>query len=98
MRLGGFERTVRSPAVVFDSTTTEPFTASSGHQSSSRAMTCAGTPGATHSNGLLRFRAPAFTKPGPQALYAERGGLVAWRGQGLQMVWTTLCDMHWSPP
>jgi hypothetical protein len=47
----------------------------------------------------LRFVAPNLTEPGPQALLAERESFLRWLDDnGLAIVWTTLSEMHWSPP
>ena len=56
--------------------------------------------GAYHdADRTLQFVAPNLTEPGPQALLAERESFLKWLDDnGLAIVWTTLSEMHWSPP
>jgi hypothetical protein len=49
-------------------------------------------------NGILQFTAPALTHPGPNVLLAERESLLQWLDEnGLEIVWTTLSEIHWIP-
>jgi hypothetical protein len=58
-----------------------------------------GASGHRNADGTLRFVAPDLTEPGPQALLAERDSFLKWLDDnGLAIVWTTLSEMHWSPP
>jgi len=46
----------------------------------------------------LRFVAPSFIEPGPEALLAERESFLNWLDDnGLTIVWTTLSETQWFP-
>ena len=57
-----------------------------------------GLAGYRNLGGQRRFFAPNLSEPGPMVLLAERASFVQWLEEnGLDIVWTTLSEMHWIP-
>jgi hypothetical protein len=58
-----------------------------------------GAGGYRDADRTLRYVTPNLTEPGPRALLAERESFLRWLDDNeLAIVWTTLSEMHWSPP